>query len=146
MCATTANSKQTTPILVSVLTNRCPRCRQGKLYSNPNPYAFKGDTMYTHCPECGQKYHLHTGFFFGTGYVSYALSIMVIAAVFIAWGVLFGLTFEDNSVLWCFFAATIILVVLQPVLQRLSRSMWIAMFVKYDGNWRQYAPGTEVLK
>ena len=136
MCATKATNQQTTPLVWSILTNRCPHCREGKLYSNPNPYAFKGDTMYDHCPVCNQKYHLHTGFFFGTGYVSYGLSVALIAAVYVAWAVLFGLSFHDNSVLWCFLAASIILIVLQPVLQRLSRSLWIAMFVKYDKDWR----------
>jgi uncharacterized protein (DUF983 family) len=142
MCA--EKSQPRPNILWSVFTNRCPRCRQGKLYANPNPYAFKGDTMYTHCPVCGQRYHLHTGFFFGTGYVSYALSIAVMAAVFVAWGVLFGLSFNDNSLLWCFGVATAILIILQPVLQRLSRSMWIAMFVKYDPNWRESKTSAEL--
>lgn len=136
MCAVKTDTRDPN-IVWSIMTNRCPRCRDGKLYSNPNPYAFKGDTMYQNCPVCGQRYHLHTGFFFGTGYVSYGLSVAVIAAVYVIWGLTIGLSFQDNSLLWCFLAATIVLIVLQPPMQRLSRSMWIAMFVKYDRNWRE---------
>jgi uncharacterized protein (DUF983 family) len=134
MCA---GKKSKTGLLKSVLTNRCPRCREGKLFSNPNPYNFKSTMdMPEHCPVCGQRYELQTGFYFGTGFVSYGLSVAILAIVFVAWKVLLGLSYYDNSIFWCLGAATALLVITQPLLQRLARSIWIAFFVKYEGSER----------
>jgi hypothetical protein len=91
--------------------------------------------MPEHCPVCGQRFELEPGFYFGTGYVSYGLSIMVLAMVFIGWALTIGLSYRDNSVFWCLGVSTAILLVIQPMLQRLARSIWIAFFVKYDGDW-----------
>jgi uncharacterized protein (DUF983 family) len=135
MCAERSGSKP--GLLVSVITNRCPRCRKGKLFSSPNPYNFKTTMkMPEHCAVCGQRFELEPGFYFGTGYVSYGLSIMVLAMVFIGWALTIGLSYRDNSVFWCLGVSTAILLVIQPMLQRLARSIWIAFFVKYDGDWR----------
>lgn len=120
-----------------MLTNRCPRCREGKLFSNPNPYNFKSTMdMPEHCPVCGQRYELQTGFYFGTGFVSYGLSVAILAIVFVAWKVLLGLSYYDNSIFWCLGVGTALLVITQPLLQRLARSIWIAFFVKYEGSER----------
>jgi len=126
-----------TSLLKSVLTNRCPRCREGKLFTNPNPYVFKSTMhMPEHCHVCGQLYELQTGFYFGTGFVSYGLSVAILAIVFVAWKVLLGLSYYDNSIFWCLGSATALLLVIQPLLQRLARSIWIAFFVRYEGSGR----------
>lgn len=123
--------------LQSVLTNKCPHCRKGSLFITPNPYDLKNTMkMPDECPVCGQKFELHTGFYFGTGYVSYAVTALFIGLVFVLWGVLFGLSVRDSSVFWCLGVSAALVILLQPVLQRLSRSIWIAMFVKYDPKWK----------
>ena len=117
--------------------NRCPRCRQGALFTNLNPYDFSSTMrMPEHCPVCGAPYELQTGFYFGTGFVSYALSVAILASVFVAWAILRGLSYRDNSIYWCLGTSIALLLVIQPLLQRLSRSIWIAMFVRYDKNWK----------
>ncbi|MGN7722784.1 hypothetical protein [Chitinophaga sp. 22620] len=88
------------------------------------------------CPECGQLTEPETGFYFGTGYVSYALAIATSVATFIAWWVLLGFSLEDNSVFWWLGVNGLVLVVIQPLLMRLSRSIWLAFFVYYDRNWK----------
>jgi hypothetical protein len=88
------------------------------------------------CPVCGQKYELQTGFYFGTGYVSYGLSVTLIGAVFVIWALVFGLSYKDNSILWCLAVSAAITLMLQPLLQRLARSIWIAFFVRYDRDWQ----------
>lgn len=135
MCA---EKKENKPgLLWSVLTNKCPRCRKGHLFTDSNPYRFKTTMrMPEHCPECGQRYELQTGFYFGTGYVSYGLSVMVLAAMFIAWALTLGLSFRDNSIFWCLGVSIAVLLALQPVLQRMARSIWIAFFVRHDEHWQ----------
>ena len=138
MCAS-KNMPDTAPnLLLSVMTNRCPRCRRGKLFTGSNPYNFSNFMdMPEHCPVCGQRYELQTGFYFGTGYVSYALSVGLMGVIFALWALVFGLSFNDNSMLWCLGTGIIILLTLQPVLQRLARSIWIAFFVRYDKHWKE---------
>lgn len=135
MCA---EKKNATPgLLKSVLTNKCPRCRQGDLFVTGNPYNLKSTMkMPEHCPVCGQKYELQTGFYFGTGFVSYGLSVMLLGAVFITWALTLGLSYKDNSIIYCLIVATTITIMVQPLMQRLSRSIWIAFFVRHDKNWR----------
>ncbi len=120
-------------LLWSVLANRCPHCRQGKLFSDPNPYDLKNTMkMPEHCPVCGQLYELQTGFYYGTGYVSYFVSLVIIIASFVAWFFTIGFSLNDNRIYWWLGVMSALLIVLQPVLQRLCRSIWIAFFVRYD--------------
>jgi len=120
-------------LLWSVLANRCPHCRKGKLFSDPNPYHLKNTMkMPEHCPECGQPFELQTGFYFGTGYVSYFVSLFIIILSFIAWYFTIGFALHDNRIYWWLGSMSVLLIVLQPVLQRLCRSIWIAFFVRYD--------------
>ena len=89
--------------ITSVLANRCPRCRQGKLFVEDKPYKMKTNVlMHEHCPVCGQPTEIEVGFYYGTGYVSYAVSIAFLVATFVAWKVLIGVTFsiDDNRIFY----------------------------------------------
>jgi hypothetical protein len=127
--------------LLSVLTNKCPRCRQGYLYETKNAYDLKNYMkMPERCPVCNQKTEIEVGFYYGTGYVSYALSIAFTVAYFIAWKVLIGMTFDidDNRILYWLVSYILIIVCLQPIIMRSSRSIWLSWFVKYDKNWKDH--------
>lgn len=139
MCAKHEQAKPN--LLASVLTNKCPRCRRGKLYTSSNPYNLKTTMrMPERCAVCGQRFELETGFYFGTGYVSYGLSVLFTALFFIGWALTLGLSYDDNSIFWCLGFNAVFLVLLQPLLQRVSRSVWIACFVRYDADWRHTKP------
>ena len=88
------------------------------------------------CPVCGQKFELQTGFYFGTGFVSYGLTVFLSGLTFIAWWFTIGMSAHDNRVMWWLAANAGLLILLQPLFQRLSRSVWIAIFVRYDRNWK----------
>jgi uncharacterized protein (DUF983 family) len=125
--------------LVSVLTNKCPRCREGYLFKTTNAYDLKNTVeMNEKCPVCKQRTEIEVGFYYGTSYVSYALGVAFVIAIFVAWYVLIGFSIDDNRVFWCMGTAIAGLVVLQPVFMRLSRSLWLSWFVKYDANWREH--------
>ena len=125
--------------LWSVFTNRCPRCREGKLFVKDNAYSKNSVQMHQVCPSCGQPTEIEVGFYYGTGYVSYALSIAVLAASFVAWKVLIGVSFsiDDNRIFYWMGCAFTLLFVLQPMLMRLSRTLWLSWFVSYDPNWKK---------
>ena len=112
--------------LLSVMQNKCPRCREGKIFVSNNPYAFKKNQyikMYDNCPMCGQPTEIEIGFYYGTSYVSYALGIAFSVAVFVAWWVLLGISIYDNSLFWYLGVNSVLLILLQPPLMRLSRTM-----------------------
>ena len=125
--------------LTSILNNRCPRCREGKLFVKSNPYILSETAhMNERCPVCGQPTEIEVGFYIGTGYVSYALMVAFFVSSFVAWKVLIGMTFEldDNRIFYWMFGSIALVILLQPVFMRLSRSIWISMFVKYNPNWK----------
>ena len=45
------------------------------------------------CAECAQPFELEVGFWYGTGYVSYGLTVAMSIASLVAWWVLIGLSF-----------------------------------------------------
>ena len=92
------------------------------------------------CPVCGQATELEVGFYYGTSYVSYALTIALSVASLIAWWVIIGLSTNDNRFFWWMGINAIFLIMLQPWLMRLSRSIWISWFVKYDPEWQDHQP------
>ena len=96
--------------------------------------------MHDHCPECGQKYDLEPGFWYGTGYVSYALAVAISVASFVAWWVLVGISVSDNRVIWWLVANAVLLVVLQPWMMRLSRVIYMRFFVSYDPDYDKTKP------
>ena len=84
------------------------------------------------CPECGQKYELEPGFWYGTGYVSYALSVAFSVTSFVAWFVLIGMSTSDNRFFIWLTLNILLLVFLQPWIMRLSRVIYLYFFVSYD--------------
>jgi uncharacterized protein (DUF983 family) len=123
--------------LVSTLDNRCPRCRTGKLFASTNPYDLKNTVkMHTQCPVCGQPTEIEVGFYYGTGYVSYAVTTAFSVATFIAWWVLIGFSTEDSRFFWWLGVNSVLMILMQPLFMRLSRSLWLSWFVRYDPNWR----------
>ena len=92
--------------------------------------------MPTRCPECNQLYELEVGFWYGTGYVSYVLSVLLSVLTFIAWYLLIGMSVQDNRFFWWLGINVALLVILQPWLMRLSRVIYLYFFVRYDPDYK----------
>lgn len=121
----------------SVLNQRCPRCRQGAIFQDKSSFRLKSFMqMNEHCPVCGQKTEIERGFYYGTGYVSYALTVAFSVSTFVAWWVLIGFSIDDNRIYWWLGTNVFLLLILQPYFMRLSRSVWLSFFVRYDAGWQ----------
>lgn len=94
--------------------------------------------MHKNCPVCGQPTEIEVGFYYGTGYVSYAVTIAFSVATFIAWWVLIGLSINDNRIFYWLIINAVLLIVLQPVFMRFSRTLWLSWFVRYDKDWKEH--------
>jgi uncharacterized protein (DUF983 family) len=134
MCASELNEKPN--LLLSVLQNKCPRCRRGKLYLTNNPYDLRNFMkMHSRCPVCGQLFDMEPGFFYGTGFVSYGLAVLFSAITLILWWILIGLSTDDARFFWWMGINALLLFLIQPPLMRLSRTIWLYFFVRYSPNW-----------
>jgi uncharacterized protein (DUF983 family) len=125
-------------LMLSILQNKCPRCRRGKLYRTSNSYDLRNFMkMNERCPVCGQPLDMEPGFYYGTNMVSYALAVLICLATFFLWLFTIGLSFHDKRFFWWMAANAVLLILLQPPLMRLSRTVWLSFFVKYSRNWNK---------
>lgn len=114
--------------LYSIFKYKCPRCHQGEVFESKNPYNLpKMFDMHETCSNCELRYEFEPGFFYGAMYVSYALTVALGVATYV--------------VMQLFFEATVIqvigvlvaaLIVGSPLVLRLSRIIWMNLFIKYE--------------
>jgi hypothetical protein len=96
--------------------------------------------MNVRCPVCGQATDIEVGFYYGTGYVSYILALLLTAISFFLWFLLIGFSFKDKRFFYWIISNAVLLLALQPWLMRFSRSLWLSWFVKYDPQWQHNKP------
>ena len=114
--------------LYSIFTGTCPVCHEGDMYLENNPYKIsKIMKMHDNCSNCGKKFKIEPSFFFGAMYVSYGVGIAISVAAFIISYFFIGL---DKN--YTFLVIIISLAILFPFIVRISRNIWINLFVKYD--------------
>ena len=116
----------------ALLNNRCPKCYEGKIFIARAYDLRRVSEMPKNCPVCGEDFGREPGFYFGAAYVSYALTVALWIAVLVAltcfdaWGWMeFGMFSHPVTFLG---TGITVLLVLMPLIYRLSRSIWIAMF------------------
>lgn len=99
------------------------------MYVNPNPYNIADNLkMHPRCRKCGFVYKMETSFFFGAMYVSYALGVLLGM-------IIFGAAYALGAGMLAGFVWILgLLIALMPVITRLSRNIYINLFVSYDEN------------
>jgi uncharacterized protein (DUF983 family) len=113
--------------LYSILTGTCPQCQKESMYVDQNLlHLNKIITMNEKCSHCGLKYQIEPSFFYGAMYVSYGLNVAIGIITFI-------IVFQfDRSMMTSFFSILIVLILAFPLVMRLSRNIYINMFVTYN--------------
>lgn len=108
------------------------------MFVEKNPYLLKSTMkMNEQCPVCGQPLDMEPGFYYGTNMISYALAVLISAISFILWWLTIGFSLNDSRFFWWIAANAILLVLLQPPLMRISRTVWLSFFVKYSPRWKE---------
>tara|TARA_R110002072_G_scaffold4384_11_gene30763 strand:+ start:30540 stop:30917 length:378 start_codon:yes stop_codon:yes gene_type:complete len=114
--------------LYSIFTGSCPVCQSESMYEENNPYKLnKIFKMHERCSHCSTKYKIEPSFFYGAMYVSYGLGVAFAVAAFIVSYVFFG-----GGLMTSFISIVGTLVIFMPVIMRLSRNIWINIFMSYD--------------
>lgn len=101
---------------------RCPQCHGGEL--------FRGLlSMNETCPQCGLKFEPEPGFYLGSIYANYAMTVLIATGaylyfVFVAGG-------NKDIVIWCCAAFT----VLFPLwFFRYARSIWLSLMYQVNSS------------
>lgn len=119
--------------LNSILTGSCPRCQNESMYLDKNPLHFsKILKMHENCSHCGLKYQIEPSFFYGAMYVSYALNVALSVAVFVIAFLFLHLSLKTTLI-----AIILSNIVLFPFVLRLSRNIYINMFVSFDKKYKK---------
>ena len=112
--------------LYSIFYNKCPQCQEGRFFKQGITLKLKNNLkVYENCESCGLKYMIEPSFFYGAMYVSYTLTVALAVAIFII-SYLIGLDLIQS-----FIAILVILIALTPLTMRVSRLVYINMFVHY---------------
>lgn len=116
-------------LFYTILNAKCPRCREGNMFPPGTLYTRRFADMYPKCPCCGQTFEPEPGYYYGAMYVSFGFS----TAIFL--GVLLVLSFvvEEITLALVMGLVLVIVVGLLPVTFRLSRALWINIFIRYEG-------------
>ena len=123
--------------MFSIFKMKCPKCHEGDLFVVKNPYKLqKIAEMHPKCPVCSEDFKKEPGFYFGAAYVSYAITVALWVAVLVALITFDAIgwieySFFDNPLTFLI-SGVVSLVVLLPAIYRLSRSIWINLFVNYS--------------
>ena len=113
--------------LYSSIHNKCPRCQEGDFFVNNKAFKLKNNLkIYENCPNCGLKYMLEPSFFYGAMYVSYALTVAMAVAIFVVCYLL------GIGLLKSFVVIIVALILFMPFTMRISRLLYINMFVSYE--------------
>ncbi|MEP1093662.1 MAG: DUF983 domain-containing protein [Cyclobacteriaceae bacterium] len=81
------------------------------------------------CSRCGQSFEPEPGYYFGAMFISYGINTVYFAAIWL----LFAFLFEEFSTLMMVSTLSIVILGLLPITFRLSRVLWINIFVRYQG-------------
>jgi uncharacterized protein (DUF983 family) len=117
--------------LYSILFNKCPRCQEGEFMKEKNIFKLhKAFQMHEKCSKCSLKYMMEPSFFYGAMYVNYGLTVGISIVTFLITTLVFKLSLIDS-----FLPIVAVLLLTAPFSIRLSRIIWINLFVKYDSNY-----------
>lgn len=114
--------------LYSILKFKCPKCHEGEFFENKKTWNLNKITnLHSNCPNCNLKYMMEPSFFYGAMYVAYALTVGIAIAVFVISNLILGL-----DLLSTFATIIAVLLVSGSINLKISRAIWINIFVAYD--------------
>jgi uncharacterized protein (DUF983 family) len=116
--------------IYSIINGKCPSCHEGNFFKHAFTFRpSKVTQLHDNCPKCNLRYMLEPSFYYGAMYVNYGITVALSVITFSIASVIF-----KAELLQSFAAIIVTLLVLTPVNLRLSRIIWINMFVSYKKN------------
>tara|TARA_B100000809_G_scaffold3856_1_gene4115 strand:- start:13333 stop:13713 length:381 start_codon:yes stop_codon:yes gene_type:complete len=113
--------------LYSILKLKCPKCHEGDFFVEKGGMRLKNiSKIHNNCPNCNLKYMIEPSFFYGAMFVAYALTVGLAIVTFLITNLLFNFELLES-----FAAIVFILIASTSINLRLSRIIWINIFVSY---------------
>ena len=114
--------------LYSIFKGKCPRCHEGNFFEHSFSFhPSKIIKIHKNCSHCDLKYMIEPSFYYGAMYVNYALVVAVIVASFVIAKAFVGMEILDSLI-----TVGIVSFLMAPINLRLSRILWINMFVSFE--------------
>lgn len=109
--------------IIGILKYRCPSCKTGKIFVQPSIFPLKKFlNMNEQCSECACKFKGENNN--GPG-INYALTTILLFLNVLWYYPIFGLSYKDNSIFYFLGASTFVVILMQPILMRLSRVLYL---------------------
>ncbi|MBX2905743.1 MAG: DUF983 domain-containing protein [Taibaiella sp.] len=121
-------------MLAALFTMKCPSCRKESVFVNKSVFPLgQLVELKDECSVCGQRFKSERN---NGGGINYALTVLLFFLNLCWYWPVFGLSYEDNSVWQYLIVSTIIVLIAQPYLMRLSRMIYLYLYVGF-GNSRR---------
>lgn len=115
----------------ALVHGKCPRCRQGNIFTYRVSRLSRFNVMNSTCPHCGVMLQPEPGFYQGAMYVSYGFAMTIII------GVSLVLYLAGDPSEWVYIGVVVALIlILAPINYRASRIAYLYMFggIKFDAS------------
>lgn len=112
--------------LHSILHLKCPYCHEGAFFVSHQYDLSRAGDIHDKCPECGGRFNIEPGFYYGAMYVSYAIGVAACVTVWVA-----SLVLAPDlplRVLIMLIAGTMLLG--GPLFYALSKIIWAHLFLR----------------
>lgn len=116
-------------LINALLNGKCPRCREGEMFTYPATNLSRFNQMNQTCPHCGKRLEPEPGFYQGAMYIGYGFTMAVIMLI----SLLLYLSGDFSE--WVYIGVVIgVMVLLIPLNYRYSRIVYLYAFggIKYD--------------
>jgi uncharacterized protein (DUF983 family) len=135
-----ASDSKKPALLPALLTMKCPSCRKSTVFVNKSIFPLdKCLALKEECEVCGEKMKSESN---NGGGINYALT-MVLFFLNLLWywplfsnSPTFGLEIHNNGVFYFLGLSTLIVVLAQPYLMRLSRMLYLYLYVGFGHSRR----------
>ena len=119
--------------IYAMVVGCCPKCHEESMYLDTNPFnIMKIYAMHETCSHCKQVYKIEPSFFFGSMFVSYGLGVLIGIITFLV----SHFVFQANLKM-AFISIVVALILSNTLIMRISRNIWINIFVHFDKNWEE---------
>lgn len=136
-----SDSKKPT-LLTALFTMKCPSCRMTTVFVNKSMFPLgKCLALKDECEVCGEKLKSERN---NGGGINYALTMMLFFLNLLWYWPIFGLSYKDdktvlggaNSIFYYLGVSTTVVVLAQPYLMRLSRMIYLYLYVGFGHSRR----------
>ncbi len=119
-------------LIKSILTYKCPSCRQSDLFIKPMDFKMPLN-MHKSCNVCQQNFEPEPGFYYGAMFLSYIVGSFILLPFALFLVFVLAVNVETAMIF-----VIILGILLFFKLLRGSRSLWIHIMVKYNSQYKDY--------